>query len=56
MARAAGVPIPVPATQSDTLAYGEVPGGTLLTRLFQDPDGIILQFDERLGWPVGRRR
>jgi hypothetical protein len=23
--------------------------GTVLTCLFQDPDGIILQFDERLG-------
>lgn len=47
--RSAGVPILVPPTESDTLAYGEAPGGTVLTCLFQDPDGIILQFDERLG-------
>lgn len=51
--RAAGVPILVPATESDTLAYGEAPGGTVLTCLFQDPDGIILQFDERLGRAAG---
>lgn len=47
--RAAGVPILVPPTESDTLAYGEAPGGKVLTALFQDPDGIILQFDERIG-------
>jgi catechol 2,3-dioxygenase-like lactoylglutathione lyase family enzyme len=46
---AAGVPILVPPTESDTLAYGEAPGGRVLTCLFQDPDGIILQFDQRLG-------
>jgi catechol 2,3-dioxygenase-like lactoylglutathione lyase family enzyme len=46
--KAAGVPILVPPIESDTVAYGEAPGGKVLTCLFQDPDGIILQFDERL--------
>ncbi|HKA52119.1 MAG TPA: VOC family protein [Candidatus Binatia bacterium] len=46
--QAAGVPVLVPPLVSDTVAYGEAPGGKVLTCLFQDPDGIILQFDERL--------
>ena len=46
--RAAGVPILVPPLVSDTVAYGEKPGGKVLTCLFQDPDGIIVQFDERM--------
>ena len=46
--KAAGVPILVPPLVSDTVAYGEKPGGKVLTCLFQDPDGIILQFDERM--------
>lgn len=46
--QAAGVPILVPPLVSDTVAYGEAPGGKVLTCLFQDPDGIILQFDERM--------
>jgi catechol 2,3-dioxygenase-like lactoylglutathione lyase family enzyme len=46
--KAAGVSILVPPLVSDTLAYGEESGGKVLTCLFQDPDGIILQFDERL--------
>jgi catechol 2,3-dioxygenase-like lactoylglutathione lyase family enzyme len=46
--KAAGVPILVPPLESDTVAYGEEPGGKVLTCLFQDPDGIILQFDERM--------
>jgi catechol 2,3-dioxygenase-like lactoylglutathione lyase family enzyme len=46
--QAAGVPILVRALTSDTVAYGEAPGGKVLTCLFQDPDGIILQFDERI--------
>jgi hypothetical protein len=35
----------VPPTESDTIAYGETPGKKVLTSLFQDPDGIIVQFD-----------
>ncbi len=45
---AAGVPILVRPLESDTVAYGEPPGGKVLTSLFQDPDGIIVQFDQRL--------
>jgi catechol 2,3-dioxygenase-like lactoylglutathione lyase family enzyme len=46
--KAAGVPILLPPTESDTVAYGEPPGKKVLTSLFQDPDGIIVQFDQRL--------
>jgi len=46
--KAAGVPILVPPIESDTVAYGEPPGKKVLTCLFQDPDGIIVQFDQRL--------
>ena len=46
--KAAGVPILVPPYESDTIAYGEAPGGKVLTALFEDPDGTIVQFDQRL--------
>jgi catechol 2,3-dioxygenase-like lactoylglutathione lyase family enzyme len=46
--KAAGVPILVPPIEAGTAAYGEPPGGKVLTALFQDPDGIIVQFDQRL--------
>jgi catechol 2,3-dioxygenase-like lactoylglutathione lyase family enzyme len=46
--KAAGVPILVPPMESDTIAYGEPAGKKVLTCLFQDPDGIILQFDQRM--------
>ncbi len=46
--KAAGVPILVPPTVADTVAYGEKGGGKVLTTLFQDPDGIIVQLDERI--------
>jgi len=46
--KAAGVPILVPPLESDTVAYGEPRGKKVLTALFLDPDGIILQFDQRL--------
>jgi len=46
--KAAGVPILVPPLETDTVAYGEPPGKKVLTCLFQDPDGIIVQFDQRL--------
>lgn len=46
--QAAGVPLLLPPTEGDSVAYGEPPGKKVLTCLFQDPDGIILQFDERL--------
>jgi catechol 2,3-dioxygenase-like lactoylglutathione lyase family enzyme len=46
--KAAGVSLLLPPTEGDSVAYGEPPGKKVLTCLFQDPDGIILQFDERL--------
>jgi catechol 2,3-dioxygenase-like lactoylglutathione lyase family enzyme len=46
--KTAGVPILVPPYESDSIAYGEPPGKKVLTSLFQDPDGIIVQFDQRL--------
>ena len=47
-AKAAGVPILLPPMESDTIAYGEPPGKKVLTCLFQDPDGIMVQFDQRM--------
>ena len=46
--KAAGVPMLVPQIEADTVAYGEPAGAKVLTCLFQDPDGIIVQFDQRL--------
>lgn len=46
--KSAGVPILLSPVESDTVAYGEPPGKKVLTTLFQDPDGIIVQFDQRL--------
>jgi catechol 2,3-dioxygenase-like lactoylglutathione lyase family enzyme len=46
--KAAGVPILVPPVEADSAAYGEPAGKKVLTTLFQDPDGIIVQFDQRL--------
>ncbi len=46
--KAAGVKILVGPYKSDSIAYGEAPGKNVLTCLFEDPDGIILQFDQRL--------
>jgi len=44
----AGVSILVPPYEADAIAYGEKGGGKVLTCLFEDPDGTILQFDQRL--------
>lgn len=46
--KAAGVPILVSPIESDTVAYGEPAGKKVLTCLFEDPDGIIVQFDQRM--------
>ncbi|HLX36766.1 MAG TPA: VOC family protein [Candidatus Binataceae bacterium] len=43
----AGVKILVPPYEADSLAYGEKGGAKVLTCLFEDPDGTILQFDQR---------
>jgi hypothetical protein len=45
--KSAGVKILVPPYAADTIAYGEKGGGKVLTCLFEDPDGTILQFDQR---------
>lgn len=45
---AAGVPFVMEPTEVDARGYGGKAGETVLTCLLQDPDGIILQFDERL--------
>ncbi len=47
--KAAGVKILVPPTEADSGGYGEQPGRKYLTCLFEDPDGIILQLDQRVG-------
>ena len=46
--KAAGVPIVLAPTVFDTVAYGEPPGGKVKTMLFKDPDGIVLQLDQRV--------
>ena len=46
--KAAGVKILVPPTPADSSGYGEKPGKKFLTCLFEDPDGIILQLDQRV--------
>lgn len=43
----AGVKILVPPYEADATAYGEKGGAKVLTCLFEDPDGTILQFDQR---------
>ena len=45
---AAGIKFLIQPYEADTLAYGEGKGGKVLTCLFEDPDGTILQFDQRL--------
>ncbi len=47
--KAAGVKILVPPTETASEGYGEKPGRKFLTCLFEDPDGIILQLDQRVG-------
>ena len=43
----AGVKVLVPPYEADSAAYGERGGAKVLTCLFEDPDGTILQFDQR---------
>lgn len=49
--RATGVPIVMPPTVFDSVAYGEPPGGQIKTTLFKDPDGVVIQLDQRV--PAG---
>jgi catechol 2,3-dioxygenase-like lactoylglutathione lyase family enzyme len=43
----AGVKVLVPPYEAEATAYGEKGGKKVLTCLFEDPDGTILQFDQR---------
>ena len=45
---AAGAEIVMPPTTFDSVAYGEEPGTQIRTTLFKDPDGIVLQLDQRV--------
>jgi catechol 2,3-dioxygenase-like lactoylglutathione lyase family enzyme len=45
--KSAGVKILVPPYAADSVAYGDQGGEKVLTCLFEDPDGTILQFDQR---------
>ncbi|HEX4210185.1 MAG TPA: VOC family protein [Candidatus Binataceae bacterium] len=45
----AGVKILVPPYETDAAGYGEQSSKKYLTTLFEDPDGIIVQLDERVG-------
>ena len=46
-AEAAGVPIVVRPTNGDSAAYGEAPGEVLRSAFLRDPDGNIVQLDQR---------
>jgi catechol 2,3-dioxygenase-like lactoylglutathione lyase family enzyme len=46
--RAAGVPILAGPFEADSVAYGEPSGKKILTCLFRDPDGTIVQYDQRV--------
>lgn len=46
--KAAGAPIVLPPTVMDSVTYGEPPGKKVMTTLFKDPDGIVIQLDQRL--------
>ena len=47
--KAAGVKVLVPPYETDAGGYGETSGRKYLTCLFEDPDGIMLQLDQRVG-------
>ncbi len=44
----AGVKILVPPAETDSAGYGDAPGKKYLTCLFEDPDGIIVQLDQKV--------
>ena len=48
-AKAAGVPIVVQPANADTAAYGEPAGGTCRSAFLRDPDGNVVQLDQRGG-------
>jgi catechol 2,3-dioxygenase-like lactoylglutathione lyase family enzyme len=47
--KAGGVKILVPPYETDAGGYGETSGRKYLTCLFEDPDGIMVQLDQRVG-------
>jgi catechol 2,3-dioxygenase-like lactoylglutathione lyase family enzyme len=47
--KAAGVKMLVPPAEADSGGFGDPPGKKYLTCLFEDPDGIIVQIDQRVG-------
>ena len=46
--QAADVPIVVPPTICDSATYGEPPGRQIKTTVFKDPDGALVQLDQRM--------
>ena len=48
-AEAAGVPIVVQPADADTITYGEPAGGKCRSAFLRDPDGNVVQLDQRLG-------
>lgn len=46
--KAAGVPVVMPPTAFDSVAYGQPSGTQIMTTLFKDPDGIVIQLDQRV--------
>jgi len=47
-AELAGVRIMRPPEEFDTITYGEPAGRTVLTVLLKDPDGVVVQLDQRV--------
>lgn len=47
-AREAGFRIMREPEEFDTITYGEPPGGKVLTTLLKDPDGVVVQLDQRV--------
>lgn len=47
-AEAAGVPVVVKPVNGDTKAYGEAAGGVCRSAFLADPDGNIVQLDQRV--------
>jgi len=45
--RAAGFEVLFDPAEGDTIAYGEAPGGRVLTTFLRDPDGNYVQLDQR---------
>ena len=46
-ARAMGAPIISGPVTTDSIRYGEAPGSQVRTLLIRDPDGNVIQFDQR---------